>query len=532
MPVLHQRSDGMFYVRAWIPGTTNIGTWQLTPQGVEHLKSLGVNESDTFDRDILKELVDKKHAFTYGTGLNEVNNNLPFVVRNQTSSIRVRCGARLSCVLRDNDWRLAVRLRPIPSGWIDRVHNVIDALANWSIMVDRKKIPAIDLRPDREGRLVEVQPKEQPYRVEPSGKWPECWSVEQWYFDVAGLNTDFNLFDPDSGERLPDRTVTRSTQYTLILPSTLSLPSELQPYSYGTKNGWSAWQITIPDHPSQKLVRWLQGGDVSLRDEQFRLALLTPPLTYNESGQPVIQNTDQIIVAIKPIGQESDREITYALVPNPGNGLFSINIEDLPAHPLHIEIRDPVIPKDCDLLSVSLHWSDQTMCLRAFDQVSPISLTPERLHLTPSVNIHCPIPVTLTIVAGQNQKIAENLTDQEAAKKLKAALSEAIQKHQSLSFEVDGGVFGAVTCEIIVPETEPLSTKHASVSKLLRRLSQLLSSPASTPSVPLSAAVQQVLQQVACQYGYPQLAGLRRVPSDLIPVVHTIVRAVEYGAVL
>ena len=70
MPRLHSyRNRDACYVLTSIGG--GVVTYQLTPQGVEKLKSAGIESGMPFLRSVLLELIRAGEAFTHGSGANE-----------------------------------------------------------------------------------------------------------------------------------------------------------------------------------------------------------------------------------------------------------------------------------------------------------------------------------------------------------------------------------------------------------------------------------------------------------------------------
>lgn len=532
MPTLRERSDGWFYIRAWMPGTTNIGTWQLREGGLTYLNSIGVTkDGDRFDWDILNDLKAEGWVFTAGTGINELTTldatELDFIIKPdpQPKPEPVGRGASLRILINKTDWQIAIFLREIPCGWAKSTDDIVASLQSWAIQVEQTKVPAMRLYPGQGGALVPVAPAQGHYNVHPLGTWPKAWNVQAWYLPVFGLS-EGTIFDEERGERIaPNSQLEGGKSYVLVGNKGLNVPSEIIKSNLDSLDEWNAWRITIPKTPSDQIVQWFQQFKMEVKPPWSKVTLLTPVIAYTTNDQPILKKDDRIIVAIT-FNHAANPAIKYFELPNPGIGRFRITFNDLPVKPLAIDIRDDDQVTLPEPLQTIIRWHDQTTTLRAFTE-SATTFTPVHADETSlDVTVLCPVPVKLTLSGSPSGEQTLKLDPAEASEQIKRAILTAVRRGQNLLVRVDGQVFGAVTFAIdpqpVSPPPDPADT---TIHAYLRRLAMLATTLHRQHAVvSLPSRTQQTLQQLAITYRYPQLRNVRRVAPNLLPMIDTVIK--------
>ncbi len=536
MPILRERSDGRFYIRAWMPGTTNIGTWQLHKDGLAYLNSIGITkDGDRFDWEILNLLKEKGWVFTAGTGFNGPTTPDPtaldLIIKPdpQPKPEPVRRGASLRILINKTDWQIAIFLREIPRGWAKSTDDIVASLQSWAIQVEQTKVPAMRLYPGQGGALVPVAPAQGRYSVHLLGTWPKAWSVQERYFSVLGLSEGITIFDEERGERIaPNSQLESGKSYVLAGNKGLNVPPEIIKRNLDSLDEWNAWRITIPKAPSDQLVQWFQQFKMEIKSPWSKVTLLTPVIAYTTNDQPIIKQDGRIIVAI-PFNNAANPAIKYFELPNPGIGRFQITLDDLPVKPLSIDVRadDQVtLPQP---LQTIIRWHDQTTTLRAFTDSSTTFQPVHADETSLEVTVLCLVPVKLTLSGSPSSEQMFKLDPAEASERIKRAMLTAVRRGQNLSVRIDGQAFGAVTFAInpqpVSPPPDPADT---TIHAYLRRLAILATVPHRQHAVvSLPSRTQQTLQQLAITYHYPQLRNVRRVAPNLLPMINTIVKLVN-----
>ncbi|MCS6940633.1 MAG: hypothetical protein NZ699_03790 [Roseiflexus sp.] len=361
MPVLRQRKDGDFYVRAWVPGTSSVATWQLTRRGLEILRQRRYSaDGDKFARDLLQQLISQRHAFTHGSGLTPaLVQPEAFITRDTAASNRQLHTSMLVFNRHETGWRLALRIDEIPRRWCDTVDNLVAALSGWCIVVDgAHSIPAMRLYPGRGGAIVDVPPKTGFYTLTPQGDWPKQWDVRHWLVGTTGL-APVTVFDADTGERRqPREPLAPGERYILVVESDRLAPppDDLQPVDLGIVDRWRAWDIQVPETPSSRIERWCEHAGLRLAKRRFRLTLVTPPYACTDDGRPIVIRDEEIICALTPIGEPSPTEPTfYVLHCAVAIGVYPALLNAAPpafSHPLQkrgVLLRDYIVTRDLPL---------------------------------------------------------------------------------------------------------------------------------------------------------------------------------------
>ncbi len=542
MPVLRQRKDGDFYVRAWVPSVSSVATWQLTRRGLDILQRQGCSaDGDTFSDRLLQQLKEQGDAFTYGSGLTPASvKPEALIMRDKAVSNRQLHTSMLMFDRRETGWRVALRIDEIPRRWCDTVYDLVDALSGWCIVIDdAHSIPAMRLYPGRSGAIVDVPPKTGFYTLTIQGKWPKQWDwdVRRRFIGTPGL-TPVTVFDADTSERRRGEPLEPGERYVLVVQNDhlAPPPDDLQPIDLGFVDQWRAWDIQVPatETLSDRSKRWCEHAGLQLAERRFRLALVTPPYACTDDGRPVVVRDEDIICALTPIGEPSPTEPTFYVLRCAETGSFRITIDDLPAAPLRIEVSDRQTlpcPQPPEPLLVAIDWGDGTHHFRALSSAGePQQLTPPScaLRLQPHVQVVAQGRVDLVMTIGDCSERFAGLIAEEAAERLAAVVEEAICRSHSLTILIDAGPFGRLTLALpaAAAQTSPAALTPAMLRRARWLAAELLSLNGRAPVVPLNSALRPALNTLAERTGRRLLANRRTMPAELLPAVWALARAI------
>lgn len=542
MPMLRQRKDGDFYIRAWLPGASSVATWQLTRRGLAILRRHGCSaDGDFFSHGLLQQLIRQGHAFTYGSGLTQAPDQPEaFITRDTASSNRQLHTSTLVFNRHETGWRLALRIDDIPRRWCDTVDDLVAALSGWCIVVDgAHSVPAMRLYPGRGGAVVDVPPKTGAYTITPQGNWPQQWDwdVRRRFIETPGLAT-ITVFDADTGERRRfDDPLEPGERYLLAVHRNRLAPppDDLHPVDLGIVDQWRAWDIQVPETPSDRIERWCKRAGLRLAERRFRLTLVTPPYAYTDDGRPAVIRDEELICALTPLGRTSSTELSFYALRCTEIGSFRIAVDDLPAAPLRVEVQDrqalpwPQLPEP---LMVAIDWGDCTQSFQALNGAGePQRLTPPSR--SPSwrsrVQVVAPGSVDLVTTIGDCTERYAGLEVEESAACLTAALEDAIRQHHELTIQIDGGPFGRLTLALpaVAVQIAPVTLPQATLRRARWLAAALPSLHGRAPIVPLNGAARSALNTAAERTGRRLLANQRTMPAELLPAVWALTRAIQ-----
>lgn len=540
MPVLRQRKDGDFYIRAWVPGASSVATWQLTRRGLAILRRHGCSaDGDIFSHGLLQQLIRQRDAFTRGSGLMQAPDQPEaFVTRDTASSNRQLHTSTLVFNRHETGWHLALWIKEIPRRWCDTVDDLVAALSGWCVVVDgAHSVPAMRLYPGRGGAVVDVPPKTGFYQLTPHGSWPHQWDVRHWLVGTTGLSS-VTVFDAETGERRKTNDPLEPGERYLLAVHRDRLappPDDLHPVDLGSFDQWRAWDVQIPETPSDRIERWCKRAGLRLAERRFRLTLVTPPYAYTDDGRPVVIRDEELICALTPLGEASSTEPLFYALRCAETGSFRIAVDDLPAAPLRVEVQDRQAlpcPQPPEPLTVAIDWGDCTQRLRALNSAGePQRLTPpSRLpRHRPRVQVVAPGSVDLITVIGGCTERRAGLRAEEAGERLVVALEDAIRQHHELTIQIDGGPFGRLTLALpaVAVQIAPVTLPQATLRRARWLAAALHSLHGRAPIVPLNGAARSALNTAAERTGRRLLANQRTMPAELLPAVWALTRAIQ-----
>ncbi|MDW8213304.1 MAG: hypothetical protein RMJ55_07095 [Roseiflexaceae bacterium] len=244
---------------------------------------------------------------------------------------------------------------------------------------------------------------------------------------------------------------------------------------------------------------------------------------------------EEIICALTPIGEPSPTEPTFYVLRCAETGSFLIEIDDLPAAPLRVEVWDRQTlpcPQPPEPLTVDIDWGDCTHHVRALNGAGePQRLTPpsRRLRLRPNVQVVSPGRVDLVIAAGRHPERLAGLVAEEAAEQIAAAVEDAIRRQHDLTIQIDGGPFGRLTLTLpaAAAQTAPVALTPAMLRRARWLAAALPSLNSRIPVVPLNSAARSALNTAAKRTGRRALANQRTMPAELLPSVWALARAIK-----
>lgn len=551
MPVLHQRKeDGGYYVRAILPGTSTIATWQITPEGVNIIRARGYLGVDVdFPPRLLKELIDRGHAYTHGLGISAAP---PLhVTRADPSVARPAASARaLSLVFFEEGatWKLAVRVAEIPRAWAESADNLVDALSGWQIRIEGiPPVPATRLWPGRGGALIAVMPQHQAYEVTPQGRWPDAWDVPAWLGLVPGLGPEATLFSGDDGERLdPGATVEPGGTYIFVAPDNRAArrghrrpPAFLAPEYLGRSGAWQAWSIQLPESVDEQVRGWCTAIGYRLAEPRFRLALITPPQGYTKTGLPIIAVGEDVVLGLMSAGPSpvGEARCTFYTTCFQEPGTFRIATDGTSAAELHVVAERQPLAVDTrhpPALRIELKWGSHKVTWHAFrDGVGPHEFrSPQSARQgLATITVHCAVPLSVSWELGATRGHRDAIAADEAGAIIAGRMQEAAQRRERLSLELDAGAYGRIRLDLVPPADAITTGAPALPPGVVRRARWLAAAlqrqQDGASQVPLSASTRHAMERLAHLPECAALRNLRTVPAPLLPHVRSIARQLQ-----
>lgn len=541
MPILRQRKDdGGHYVRAWVPGTAAIATWQLTPVAVAAIQArFGRGEEVEFPQSLLRELIERGQAYTGGGGIDPLQLTIS---RDSYTASRSR-SVSLLFVEQGDTWGLALRITELPSAWAAGVDDLLEALAGWRIIVEgESRIPATRLYPGSGGALIPVPPQAH-YSIRVEGMPPRSWGVESWLIPPAGLGAGRAFFRGDTGERIsPSSELEPGESFTMVVADCLATgqgrllpPASISAEYLGRVDQWRAWSIDLPASPDEQARSWCEQVGLKVAEPRFRLSLVTPPRAYTDDRQAIVAAGEELVLALIPLQAHED----------PKPGLLTTRIDQTgpitlsAKHVLSSSLRLLVQP--CDALpqqatppelSLRVRWGDLTVGIGALRAASPTELRRPAVPSadSPLVEVLCPAPVRLSLQLGRHSALRHETPADEAGPLLAEALREATRRKQPFLAQLDAGAFGRISVKCPEPQdssAERLALSPAVVRRARWLAAMLTSRPNREALAPVPASLVPTLAQFAAQPGCEILASLKFIPPSLLPSLRAIASLAE-----
>lgn len=539
MPILRQRKDGSgYYVRAWVPGTIAIGTWQLTAAGVSIIRSRGYQgEEVEFPQALLRQLIDRGEAYTGRSGLT-LSPPLLKIAHERAPLIRSRAVSLLFAE-RDVGWEFVLQISEIPTAWVEGVADIVSALSGWQIVVSgAPPIPAMRLYPGRGGARISVAPQREPYAISAEGALPKEWSVTSWLIPPAGLGGGIALFRGDTGERLwTDTPLEPGESYTLVVPEHLTAgpkrllpPPQLSPEHLGRVSQWHAWSIEVPKQLDEQVRSWCVRAGLQLAEPRFRLSLVTPPRGYSEVGQAIITAGEEVVLALAPLQPQEGLKTSFYTARVEQIGALTLSIEDIAVTPLRLLVvpgADSIQQVTPAALTLDVAWGGNIVSFKGLGGAQHTLQRPTNASAeAPYAEVRCPAPVALMLRLGERSVRQQELSADDAGPQIAKALHEAGRCGLALTIEIDAGSFGRLS--LIAPaRTEALTTTTLSPTTLRRARWLAAALPAisrSENSIPVPASLQQALNRIARQAGCESLREVRAIPASLLPALRAVAR--------
>lgn len=264
MPKLEQHLDGFgCYTRiAW--GEDWIGTWQISPRGVDWLEERGCGVGQEFSRADFEELVRLRYATNDGGPIRQWSKRTGAISRSRgqqrtqrtNTAIAAPClivkfrHLRYELFLRFPERALSESATPLSKGHIDvRGRDGIISMSWKSFRSHPKEI--------------RVSPTSRSYLEGFSGVVPSLISRSVWMERLGGLDVGGTLFScgDREGERLPHGIPVSWGQDYLLLrrrrQSDIMLPRSLKVDPHGSELGWTLFRINLPRNPNGEIESWL-----------------------------------------------------------------------------------------------------------------------------------------------------------------------------------------------------------------------------------------------------------------------------------
>lgn len=551
MPVLHQHKDGSgYFVRAALPGTTQIITWQISPEGLRFLRSKGYKgEKFEFNRTLLEELINRGYAYTHGSGIGPIPAPQLWVTPSDLSPPQKSEASRgTSVVFLENapGWSIALRVAELPRTWFEHTGSLVDALAGWKIHVaGAPPISATQLWPGRGGALIPVAPQPTPYTVTPEGQWPGSWDLRRWLGNVPGLDAGATLFSADTGERL-DRgaALDLGGAYFLVAladpasgrgcwpPPTIFAPEDL-----GRNGLWQAWAIELPASSGIRVRAWCEASGYRLAEPRYRLSLITPPDGYDESGLPIVAVGEEVVLGLTPIHEDAAARHgpTFYSTRFQAPGTYRVAIDDRSTAAISVVARRPEtsLPSQPAALELCITWAGSAITIQALRDGSGPHAIPTAATIPgkpATVEVTCAVPLSLRWEIGVVRERRDRIAADEANVVIAGLLCEAARRREQLGMQIDAGAYGRIglTMPALVSTASALYALPPPVMRRARWLAAALSNEAVQGAmVPIPPRSRPALARLATLPGCAALRGLRTVPASLMPHVHAITKLVQ-----
>ncbi len=550
MPKLHRyiRKDG-YYVKSTVPGTTQIITWQISPEGLRFLRSKGYEDEEfEFPAALLRELIDRGHAYTHGSGIGPIPPQLR-VTRSDLSPPQKSVASQGTSMVFLEDkptWSIALRVAELPRAWFEHIGSLVDALAGWKIHVaGAHPIPATQLWPGRGGALIPVAPQPRPYTVTPEGQWPGAWDLRGWLGDVPGLDAGATLFSADTGERL-DRgaALDLGGAYFLVAPADPASgrgrwppPAIFAPEDLGRNGPWQAWLIELPASASTRVRAWCDATGYRLAEPRFRLSLITPPDGYDHSGLPIVAVGEEVVLGLTPVYEDAAAEYgrTFYSARFQDPGTYRVAVDDVATAAISVVARQPEtsLPSQPAALELCITWAGSAVTIQALrDGFGPHDIpTAAMMPGKPAtIEVTCGVPLSLRWEIGVVRERRDRIAADEATVLIADLLREAARRRERPGVQIDAGAYGRIGLTIPTPvsSASALDALPPPAVRRARWLAAALSNEAARGAmVPIPPRSRSALAQLATLPGCAALRGLRAAPASLMPHLHAITKLVQ-----
>jgi len=168
-------------------------------------------------------------------------------------------------------------------------------------------LSALDVRPGAGSARALVPPSDQPYRIEPTGRWPEGVVMDRWRATAAPLAASGTIFRFRGGEwvRLDQGSQVRwGEQLVLIADGSSTPPAVVQTEAgnlgQAAELRWRLWCLQLPALPSPHLERWIGALGYAVSAPQWAAVVLSVPVSFTSARVPCFRRGEPIVVELTP----------------------------------------------------------------------------------------------------------------------------------------------------------------------------------------------------------------------------------------
>jgi len=220
----------------------------------------------------------------------------------------------------ERSWELLLRVPEIPFDELGLTP--FQSLLKCSVIVSAGEakvgtLSGIDIRPGIGTSCVPVPPTTQPYKTEPSGKWPTRVPVHRWQAKCRGLLETGSLFRIRGGAwvRLREYSAVHGgEQLVVVAPARRPPPSDILVESWypfaSPELQWSAWLVQLPIRLSREVEEWLGGLGHTVVPRSWSAEILSVPHAIR-ANHPIFLAGETI--TFKLVTPESQAQTTISL---------------------------------------------------------------------------------------------------------------------------------------------------------------------------------------------------------------------------
>lgn len=490
MPRLKQSiRDGHFYIRGNLFGQRLV-TWQVSNEGVSYLQKRGRNIDDEIPPILFKELLNKGYLSTGGTGS-------ALIVKEKTLIFAPDYNSLHLCIRwREESWSPCVIFPELPTMWATDPA----LLAQCFLELDGTSLSAVKLFPGKGGVVVPVSPKESPYSIKSTGRWPVEWDIRRWTHDIEGFRKSGTLFEKDDdalrlqqGEYLilgkSYYLVFYSPSAQTITHQSLYLPSSIQKTEFSSRTDWKILELLLPNRPDDQLREWAAHMGYSLKEPIGQISLLAPiPFGFTAHQIPIVEVGQDLIFEISfPMnGDQDNQDIEFAMERIDKNGSVTSLSRSAKYNPIlgtvYLKSRadrvstyrlrsesglfapltflgmdkalTPLINTLTIPLSLELKLLDRKFSISAFEkdfQNYQVFLNTSDMNLPIEVEVHCPTPVTLTWTGNGIHSQQINVDVKEVHSLIIADLWNTLKTNNCFYLALDAGTYGRIELTVVPP---------------------------------------------------------------------------------